>query len=95
MIQSQYIRMQISTSDHFTFKLFSDHFLIIFWLLFDQIISANTIIAFTEDMDAIMFVLTVLSSVLQLYVIYAAVKHIQRKTSDKVSFSAEKRKFLA
>lgn len=54
-----------------------------------QIISAATIIAFTEDMDAIMFVLTVVSSVLQLYVIYAAVKHIKRKTSDKVNTVAQ------
>lgn len=49
-----------------------------------QIISADTIIHFTEDMDAVMFVLTVVSSLLQLYVILAALKHIRRKTSDKV-----------
>ncbi|KAL3096978.1 hypothetical protein niasHS_002694 [Heterodera schachtii] len=48
-----------------------------------HIISADTIIAFTEDMDSIMLIFTLLSSVLQLYVIYAAAKHIQRKTSDK------------
>ncbi|KAI3418873.1 hypothetical protein GPALN_007973 [Globodera pallida] len=48
-----------------------------------HIISADTIIAFTGDMDSIMLVFTVLSSILQLYVIYAAAKHIQRKTSDK------------
>lgn len=48
-----------------------------------HIISADTIIQFTTDMDAVMFVLTVLSSLLQLYVMIAAVKHIRQKTSDK------------
>ncbi|CAK5099393.1 unnamed protein product [Meloidogyne enterolobii] len=34
-------------------------------------------------MDAVMFVLTLFSSFLQLYVMFAALKHIKRKTSDK------------
>nr|CAD2172510.1 unnamed protein product [Meloidogyne enterolobii] len=48
-----------------------------------HIISAQTIISFTENMDAVMFVLTLFSSFLQLYVMFAALKHIKRKTSDK------------
>uniref|UniRef100_A0A915D3N4 G-protein coupled receptors family 1 profile domain-containing protein n=1 Tax=Ditylenchus dipsaci TaxID=166011 RepID=A0A915D3N4_9BILA len=48
-----------------------------------HIVSTETIISFTETTDAILFICTVLSSFLQVYVMYLAIKHIRRRTSDK------------
>ncbi|KAI1731016.1 7 transmembrane receptor (rhodopsin family) domain-containing protein [Ditylenchus destructor] len=48
-----------------------------------HIVSTSTIISFTETADSILFICTLLSSILQVYVMWLAIKHIRRKTSDK------------
>jgi hypothetical protein len=48
-----------------------------------EIISADTIINFTENCDLVLFIATILSSFLQLYVMWAALAHIRRRTTDK------------
>ncbi|KAH7730942.1 Protein AEXR-3 [Aphelenchoides avenae] len=48
-----------------------------------HIISINTIIAFTENTDGIIFVCSVLSSLFQVYVMCIATKQIRNKSNDK------------
>uniref|UniRef100_A0AC34RDH5 Transmembrane protein n=1 Tax=Panagrolaimus sp. JU765 TaxID=591449 RepID=A0AC34RDH5_9BILA len=48
-----------------------------------HIISVNSIEQFCMDMDRIFLVCTLFSAVLQVYVMFAALKHIKKKTSDK------------
>jgi len=48
-----------------------------------EIVSAQTIISFTENCDLVLFIATILSSFLQLYVMWAALAHIRRRTTDK------------